>query len=51
MVETAAPVLIASAPQIPEVEQKLGRLYRQYQLYALRPGNFLVLYLRKDIQP
>jgi hypothetical protein len=29
----------------------LGDKYRRYSSHDLRPGNRLVLYIRKDIQP
>ncbi|HLJ25685.1 MAG TPA: flippase activity-associated protein Agl23 [Candidatus Angelobacter sp.] len=51
MVSTSEPLLIASGLQIDEVERDLGRYYKAYKAYDLRPGNVLVLYLRRDIQP
>jgi uncharacterized protein (TIGR03663 family) len=51
IVQTSQPIVIASEPQKEEVERELGRLYRAYKSYDLRPGNVLVLYLRRDIQP
>lgn len=51
MVSVSDPVLIASGEQVAAVESTMGVLYRQYKTYALRPGNVLVLYLRRDIQP
>jgi uncharacterized protein (TIGR03663 family) len=51
MVSTSEPVLIASGDQAAAVESTMGVLYRQYKTYDLRPGNVLVLYLRRDIQP
>jgi uncharacterized protein (TIGR03663 family) len=51
MVQTSEPILIASGQQTDEVERDLGRYYSAYRAYDLRPGNVLVLYLRRDIQP
>jgi len=31
------------------VENRLGKLYRQYSTHELRPGNMLVMFVRKDI--
>jgi predicted membrane-bound mannosyltransferase len=51
MVPLSEPVLIASPQQASAIESNLGEQYRRYKTYDLRPGNVLVLYLRKDIQP
>ena len=51
MVSVSDPVLIASGEQVAAVQSTMGVLYRQYKTYDLRPGNVLVLYLRRDIQP
>ncbi|HEX2711719.1 MAG TPA: flippase activity-associated protein Agl23 [Candidatus Acidoferrales bacterium] len=51
MIRTSEPILIASGPQADEVEKTLGNLYSAYKTYDLRPGNVLILYLRRDIQP
>lgn len=51
MAPASQPILIASTLQTEEVQKQLGRLYRPYKAYDLRPGNVLVLYLRRDIQP
>ena len=51
MIQTSEPILIASGLQTEEVDRDLGRLYRVFKAYDLRPGNLLVLYLRRDIQP
>lgn len=51
IIQTSEPILIASGMQTEDVEKNLGRLYRAYKAYDLRPGNVLVLYLRRDIQP
>jgi uncharacterized protein (TIGR03663 family) len=51
MVPLSEPVLIASPQQASAIESNLGQQYRRYKTYDLRPGNVLVLYLRKDIQP
>ena len=50
-VDTSEPVILALESQAPEIEQKLGTLYRQYGSYELRPGVRLLLYLRRDQQP
>lgn len=50
MVSVSDPVLIASGEQMVAVESTMGVLYRQYKTYDLRPGNVLVLYLRRDIK-
>jgi hypothetical protein len=41
--------VIALQPQVPEVERKLGKQYREYSTHELRPGNTLVMFVRKDI--
>lgn len=51
MAPASQPILIASTLQAEEVQKQLGLLYRPYRAYDLRPGNVLVLYLRRDIQP
>ena len=48
-VDTSEPIVIALKPQVPEVENRLGKLYRQYSTHELRPGNMLVMFVRKDI--
>ena len=50
MVETSEPIVIALKPQVPEVERQLGGKYRRFSTHDLRPGNTLVMYVRKDIQ-
>jgi predicted membrane-bound mannosyltransferase len=51
VVPTSEPMVIALEPQTVDVEQVLGNKYRRYSSHDLRPGNLLVLYVRKDIQP
>jgi uncharacterized protein (TIGR03663 family) len=51
LVQTGTPILIASSDQAAQVQKDLGLLYRPYKAYVLRPGNTLVLYLRRDLQP
>lgn len=51
LVQTGTPILIASSDQAGDVEKNLGLLYRPYKAYVLRPGNTLILYLRRDVQP
>jgi len=51
VVETKEPIVIAHQDQKPEVDRLLGDNYRVISEYDLRPGNRLVLYLRKDLQP
>lgn len=51
VVDTSEPIVIALKPQVPEVESRLGKLYREYSTHELRPGNTLVMFVRKDIHP
>ena len=51
MVQTTEPILIALSTQADEVQRTLGTVYRPYKAYNLRPGNVLVLFLRRDVQP
>jgi len=51
VVDTSEPIVIALQPQVPEVESRLGKLYREYSRHELRPGNMLVMFVRKDIHP
>ncbi|HSK45512.1 MAG TPA: hypothetical protein VLA83_16670, partial [Candidatus Binatia bacterium] len=51
VVDTSEPIVIALEPQVPEVERQLGTRYRKYSTHELRPGNTLVLFVRKDIHP
>jgi predicted membrane-bound mannosyltransferase len=51
IVDTSEPIVIALKPQVPEVESRLGKLYREYSTHELRPGNMLVMFVRKDIHP
>ncbi|HEY2171767.1 MAG TPA: flippase activity-associated protein Agl23 [Candidatus Angelobacter sp.] len=49
VVDTSEPIVIALQPQVPEVERQLGKQYREYSTHELRPGNTLVMFVRKDI--
>ena len=51
IVPTEEPIVIALAPQVPDVERVLGDKYRRFSQHVLRPGNTLVMYVRKDIMP
>lgn len=51
LVQTSDPILIALDSQVPEVEKTLGLYYVPYRSYRLRPGNVLVLFLRRDVKP
>ncbi len=51
VVETTEPIVIALQPQVPEVERQLGSQYRIFSTHDLRPGNTLVMFVRKDVQP
>jgi uncharacterized protein (TIGR03663 family) len=50
IVETSEPIVIALLPQVPEVERMLGSKYRRLSTHELRPGNTLVLFVRKDVR-
>ncbi|HET9363821.1 MAG TPA: hypothetical protein VFP71_02425, partial [Candidatus Angelobacter sp.] len=50
IVPTSEPIVIALEPQVPEVEQQLGSNYQRYSTHQLRPGNTLVMFVRKDIK-
>jgi len=51
VVDTTQPLILAHENQKAEVEQRFGDKYREISEHDLRPGNRLVLYLRKDLQP
>ena len=51
IVDTKEPIIIAHMDQKAEVDRQFGDRYREIGEYDLRPGNRLVLYLRKDLQP
>jgi len=51
VVDTDQPIIIAHEDQKGEVDQRFGNKYRVISENDLRPGNRLVLYLRKDLQP
>jgi uncharacterized protein (TIGR03663 family) len=47
-VPTNEPIVIALQAQVPEVERQLGENYRRFSTHVLRPGNTLVMFVRKD---
>lgn len=49
VVDTSEPVVIALKSQLPEVERQLGSQYRLFSTHDLRPGNTLVMFVRKDV--
>jgi uncharacterized protein (TIGR03663 family) len=51
VVDTKEPIIIAHEDQKAEVNRLLGGKYRIVSEHDLRPGNRLVLYLSKDLQP
>jgi uncharacterized protein (TIGR03663 family) len=51
VVDTSEPIVIALKSQVPEVEGHLSGEYREYSTHELRPGNTLVMFVRKDIFP
>lgn len=51
VVQTDQPIVIVHENQKAEAEQMLGDKYRLFSQHDLRPGNRLLLYLRKDVQP
>jgi uncharacterized protein (TIGR03663 family) len=50
LVQTSEPIVIVLESQVPEVERQLGENYRRFSMHELRPGNTLVMFVRKDIQ-
>jgi uncharacterized protein (TIGR03663 family) len=50
IVPTSEPIVIALQPQASELERQLGESYRRFSTHDLRPGNTLVMYVRKDLQ-
>jgi uncharacterized protein (TIGR03663 family) len=48
IVPTSEPIVIALKPQAPAVEQQLGGQYTRFSTHELRPGNTLVMFVRKD---
>jgi uncharacterized protein (TIGR03663 family) len=50
IVQTSEPIVIALQSQAPEVEQQLGENYQRFSTHKLRPGNTLVMFVRKDIK-
>jgi uncharacterized protein (TIGR03663 family) len=51
IVDTSQPIVIALQSQVPEVERQLGSQYRLFSTHDLRPGNTLVMFVRKDVHP
>jgi hypothetical protein len=51
VVSTSEPIIVAQPDQSEEIETKMGNLYRRFHSYELRPGVWLVLYLRRDQRP
>jgi len=51
VVDTDQPIIIALENQKAEIARRFGDKYREISEHDLRPGNRLVLYLRKDLQP
>lgn len=51
VVDTDQPIIIGLENQKAEIAQRFGDKYREISEHDLRPGNRLVLYLRKDLQP
>lgn len=51
IVDTQEPIIVAHQDQKAEVDRLYGSRYRVIGEHDLRPGNRLVLYLRKDLQP
>ncbi|MGE5322787.1 MAG: flippase activity-associated protein Agl23 [Actinomycetota bacterium] len=51
IVDTDQPIIIGLENQKAEIAQRFGDKYREISEHDLRPGNRLVLYLRKDLQP
>jgi uncharacterized protein (TIGR03663 family) len=49
IVDTSEPIVIALQSQVPEVERRLGSQYRIFSTHDLRPGNTLVMFVRKDV--
>ncbi|MCU1254502.1 MAG: hypothetical protein JWM83_801, partial [Candidatus Angelobacter sp.] len=47
VVDTSEPIVIALKPQVPELERQLGDHYRVFSTHELRPGNTLVMFVRK----
>jgi predicted membrane-bound mannosyltransferase len=51
IVPTREPIIVALEAQSEEIEKTMGTQYRRFHSYDLRPGNRLVLYLRRDQRP
>ncbi len=51
LVPTSEPIVIALQPQVPELERQLGSDYQFYSTHDLRPGNTMVMFVRKDSLP
>jgi uncharacterized protein (TIGR03663 family) len=50
IVPTSEPIVIALKSQEFQVEQQLGGNYHLFSTHELRPGNTLVMFVRKDVQ-
>ncbi len=48
---TNEPIIIAHQSQKAQIQEQFGDRYRLIGEYDLRPGNRLLLYLRRDLQP
>jgi predicted membrane-bound mannosyltransferase len=48
IVPTSEPIVLALQSQVPQLEQQLGSQYRIFSTHELRPGNTLVMFVRKD---
>jgi uncharacterized protein (TIGR03663 family) len=51
IVDTSEPIVIAHESQVAEVKRQLGDKYRMLSPHVLRPGNTLVMFVRKDVHP
>jgi uncharacterized protein (TIGR03663 family) len=51
IVPTSEPIVIALQSQAPSVQQMLGNDYKLYSTHELRPGNTLVMFVKKDALP
>jgi uncharacterized protein (TIGR03663 family) len=50
VIDTSEPILVVHENQVEEVERTLGARYRRVSNHDLRPGNVLVLYVRRDVR-
>ena len=51
IVDTSEPIVIAHESQIQEATRRLGGKYRLFSTHVLRPGNTLLMFVRKDVHP